>query len=103
MVRQTLKISQQMLQDFQSMYDHFGTLRIKGLKKNYIVCLFSENYHFTLLNFFEQFFTEDFQANAFGKTTEFRVSFFCCIESMHIDACQSIYEDVTKIVSNTEN
>ena len=90
-----------MLQDFQSMYDHFGTLRIKGLKKNYIVCLFSENYHFA--KFFQFFFTEHFQVNAFGKKTEFRVRFFCCIESMHIDACQSIYEDVTKIVSNTEN
>ena len=31
MVRQTLKILQQMLQDFKSMSDHFTTLRIKGL------------------------------------------------------------------------
>ena len=32
MVRQTLKILQQMLQDFKSVSDHFGTLCIKGLK-----------------------------------------------------------------------
>ena len=31
MVRHTLKILQQMLQDFQSVFDHFGTLAIKGL------------------------------------------------------------------------
>ena len=31
MVRHTLKILQQMLQDFQSVSDHFGTLCIKGL------------------------------------------------------------------------
>ena len=29
MVRQTLKILQQMLQDFKSVSDHFGTLYIK--------------------------------------------------------------------------
>ena len=32
MVRHTLKILQQMLQDFESVSDHFGTLCIKGLK-----------------------------------------------------------------------
>ena len=32
MVRRTLKILQQMLQDFQSVSDHFTTLRSKGLK-----------------------------------------------------------------------
>ena len=31
MVRHTLKIFQQTLQDFQSVSDHFGTLCIKGL------------------------------------------------------------------------
>ena len=31
MVRHTLKILQQMLQDFKSVSDHFGTLCIKGL------------------------------------------------------------------------
>ena len=31
MVRQILKILQQMLQDYQSVSDHFGTLYIKGL------------------------------------------------------------------------
>ena len=31
MVRHTLKVLQQLLQDFQSEPDHFGTLRIKGL------------------------------------------------------------------------
>ena len=31
MVNLTLKVLQQMLQDFQSVSDHFGTLRIKGL------------------------------------------------------------------------
>ena len=32
MVKYSLKIFQQMLQDFQSVSDHFGTLCIKGLK-----------------------------------------------------------------------
>ena len=32
MVRHTLKILQQMLQDFKSVSDHFGTLCIKGLR-----------------------------------------------------------------------
>ena len=32
MVRHTLKILQQMLQDFKSVTDHFGTLYIKGLR-----------------------------------------------------------------------
>ena len=31
MVRHTLKILQQMLQDFESVSDHFTTLRSKGL------------------------------------------------------------------------
>ena len=31
MVKHTFKILQQMLQDFQSAFDHFGTLCIKGL------------------------------------------------------------------------
>ena len=31
MVRHTLKILQQMLQDFQNVSDHFGTLTIKEL------------------------------------------------------------------------
>ena len=33
MIRHTLKILQHLLQDFLSLPDHFGTLRIKGLKK----------------------------------------------------------------------
>ena len=33
MVRQTLKILQQMLQDFKSVSDHFGTLCMNGLKQ----------------------------------------------------------------------
>ena len=33
MVRHTLKILQQMLQNFKSVSDHFGTLCIKGLKR----------------------------------------------------------------------
>ena len=32
MARNTLKILQEMLQGFLSVYDHFGTLCIKGLK-----------------------------------------------------------------------
>ena len=32
MVRHTLKILQQMLEDFKSVPDHFGTLCIKGLR-----------------------------------------------------------------------
>ena len=32
MVKHTFKILQQMLQDFQSAFDYFGTLCIKGLK-----------------------------------------------------------------------
>ena len=32
MVRHTLKILQHLLQDFKNVSDHFGTLRIKGLK-----------------------------------------------------------------------
>ena len=32
MVRHTFKILQQMLQDFESMSDHFGILHIKRLK-----------------------------------------------------------------------
>ena len=32
MVRHTLKILQQMLQDFESVFDHFGTLYFKGLR-----------------------------------------------------------------------
>ena len=32
MVRHTFKILQQMLQDFKSVSDHFGTLCIKGLR-----------------------------------------------------------------------
>ena len=32
MVRYTLKILQQMLQDFESVSDRFGTLHIKGLR-----------------------------------------------------------------------
>ena len=32
MVRHTLKVLQQMLQDFKSVSDHFGTLYIKKLK-----------------------------------------------------------------------
>ena len=35
--RHTLKILQQLLQDFLSVSDHFGTLGIKGLKKSYKV------------------------------------------------------------------
>ena len=35
MVRHTLKILQQMLQDFQSVSDHFGNLCIKGLKMKF--------------------------------------------------------------------
>ena len=31
MVRHTLKILQALLQDFKSVSDHFGTLRIEGL------------------------------------------------------------------------
>ena len=31
MVRHLLKILQQMMQDFKSVSDHFGTLRIEGL------------------------------------------------------------------------
>ena len=34
MVRHTLKILQNLVQDFQSVFDHFGTLCIKGLKAN---------------------------------------------------------------------
>ena len=34
MVRHTLKILQQMLQDFENGSDHFGTLCIKGLTGN---------------------------------------------------------------------
>ena len=34
MVRHTLKILQQLLQDFLSVSDHFMTLRIKALKKS---------------------------------------------------------------------
>ena len=34
MVRHTLKILQQMLQDFKSVSDHFRTLCIKGLKQS---------------------------------------------------------------------
>ena len=40
MVRHTLKILQQMLKDFYSVSDHFGTLWIKGLntsRKNVII------------------------------------------------------------------
>ena len=33
MVRHTLKVLQQMLEDFKSVSDHFGTLCIKGLKQ----------------------------------------------------------------------
>ena len=33
MVRHTLKILQQMLQDFKSVSDDFGTLCIKGIKE----------------------------------------------------------------------
>ena len=33
MVKHTLKTLQQMLQDFWSVFDHFGTLYIKGLNK----------------------------------------------------------------------
>ena len=36
MVKHTLKILQQMLQDFKSVFDHFGTLCIKGLKILYV-------------------------------------------------------------------
>ena len=36
MVRHTLKILQQMLQDFESVSDHFGTLCIKGLILSFI-------------------------------------------------------------------
>ena len=32
MIRHTLKISQHLLQDFQSVPEHFGTLCINGLK-----------------------------------------------------------------------
>ena len=32
MVKHTLKILQQMLQNFKSVFEHFETLRIKGLK-----------------------------------------------------------------------
>ena len=32
MVKHTLKILQQMLQDFESVSDHFGTLYINGLR-----------------------------------------------------------------------
>ena len=45
MVRHTLKIMQQMLQDFQSVSDHFGELCIKGLKsvlERLLFCLFKE-------------------------------------------------------------
>ena len=31
MVKHTLKILQQMMQDFESVFDHFGTLHIKRL------------------------------------------------------------------------
>ena len=31
MVKRTLKILQHLLQDFESVFDHFGTLCIKGL------------------------------------------------------------------------
>ena len=36
MVRHTLKILQQMQQDFLSVSDHFGTLCIKGLNSDFI-------------------------------------------------------------------
>ena len=35
MVRHTLKILPQMLQDFKSVSDHFGTLYIKGLTREW--------------------------------------------------------------------
>ena len=45
MVKHTLKILQQMLQDFKSVFDHFETLRIKGLWGE----ILSENCHLTLV------------------------------------------------------
>ena len=39
MVRYTLKILQQMLQDFQSVSDHFGILCIKGLNELLLLSL----------------------------------------------------------------
>ena len=54
MVRHTLKFLQQMLQDFKSVSDHFGTLCIKGLNQsqNYVIfiqivsckCVFHNKY-----------------------------------------------------------
>ena len=41
MVRHTLKILQKMLEDFQSVFDHFGTLGIQELKKYlFFICYF---------------------------------------------------------------
>ena len=38
MVGHTLRILQQILQDFKSVSDHFGTLCIKGLKHSQVEC-----------------------------------------------------------------
>ena len=44
MVRHTIKILQQMLQDFYSVPDHFGTLCIKGLMMKFMVELYSNHF-----------------------------------------------------------
>ena len=44
MVRHTIKILQQMLQDFYSVSDHFGTLCIKGLMMKFMVELYSNHF-----------------------------------------------------------
>ena len=43
MVRHSLKIMQQMVQDFLSVSEHFGTLCIKGLKNTFKKYTFNEN------------------------------------------------------------
>ena len=42
MIRHTLKILLQMLQDFYSVSDHFGTLSIKGLEYQYLHNIFRD-------------------------------------------------------------
>ena len=52
MIRHTLQIMQHLLQDFQSVFDHFGLLRIKRLKQGSpfqnLLSLFTGNASFIL-------------------------------------------------------
>ena len=61
MVRHTLKILQQMLQDFQSVSDRFKTLCIKGLRTsslalNYNSKLFKKDFFLSFFVPFSKFF-----------------------------------------------